>query len=372
MSKNKNALLQQAYTALKGGRKQEARQLLTQLVTQHPEEFRGWLWLASVAATPQQAMTYVERAAQINPTHPSVTKARAWAEQRVDSGQVAGITGQRSVVGGKAEGDNGVAEAAANKRPFLPLLWAGVAALVLVLLLAGTWVIGGGLLANSDQTAYSQQPADDTARFVADGEPERNDTATITAVDLPAEPTMTATPPPTRNPLQAKAVAASNEPLPTWTTTPTPSPTPTATPTPAPTFVAGWDYAQRPAGVRADERWIDINLTTQALTAYEGDTPVFSTLISSGISSRRTVTGQFRVWLRVPSQTMDGRRLGYDYYLENVPYVMYFYRDFAIHGTYWHNNFGTPMSSGCVNMRIDEAEWLYNWSRLGTLVNVRY
>jgi lipoprotein-anchoring transpeptidase ErfK/SrfK len=69
---------------------------------------------------------------------------------------------------------------------------------------------------------------------------------------------------------------------------------------------------------------------------------------------------------------MDGRRLGFNYVLSNVPYVMYFYGDYAIHGTYWHNNFGTPMSHGCVNMTTADARWLYNWSSYGTLVNVHY
>lgn len=90
------------------------------------------------------------------------------------------------------------------------------------------------------------------------------------------------------------------------------------------------------------------------------------------MAGHATVTGQFHVWLRFESQTMDGRLLGYDYYLEDVPYVMYFYNDYALHGTFWHNNFGTPMSHGCVNLATPDAQWLYNWSSLGTMVNVHY
>lgn len=126
------------------------------------------------------------------------------------------------------------------------------------------------------------------------------------------------------------------------------------------------------ANVASGERWIDINLSTQRLTAYEGNQAVYSSLISSGTWAYPTVTGQFRIWLRYASQTMNGYRLGYDYYLPNVPYVMYFYKDYAIHGTYWHNNFGTPMSHGCVNMTTADAQWLYNWSSYGTMVNVHY
>jgi LysM repeat protein len=119
-------------------------------------------------------------------------------------------------------------------------------------------------------------------------------------------------------------------------------------------------------------RWIDVNLTTQTLTAYEGNTAVLTTAVSTGTYLYPTVTGQFSIYMRYPSQTMNGYLLGYDYYLENVPYVMYFYRGFSLHGTYWHNNFGVPMSHGCVNLPTDMAQWLYNWSDYGTLVNVHY
>jgi lipoprotein-anchoring transpeptidase ErfK/SrfK len=119
-------------------------------------------------------------------------------------------------------------------------------------------------------------------------------------------------------------------------------------------------------------RWIDINLSTQRLTAFEGNVPVFSAVVSTGIRAYPTVVGQFKIYTRYASQTMDGRRLGFDYYLPNVPYVMYFYGNYAIHGTYWHTNFGTPMSHGCVNMRTPDAEWLYSWSSIGTPVNVHY
>ena len=129
-----------------------------------------------------------------------------------------------------------------------------------------------------------------------------------------------------------------------------------------------------PSNVNAapGEHWIDVNLTTQSLTAYEGDQPVLTTYISSGAWPHLTVTGQFQVYIRYQSQDMNGFRLGYDYYLENVPYVMYLYKDYALHGTYWHNNFGFPMSHGCVNMKTADAQWLFNWSSYGTVVNVHY
>ncbi|MFN2190518.1 MAG: LysM peptidoglycan-binding domain-containing protein [Candidatus Promineifilaceae bacterium] len=120
------------------------------------------------------------------------------------------------------------------------------------------------------------------------------------------------------------------------------------------------------------ERWIEVDLTVQRLIAYEEERPVYTTAVSSGLWPYVTVTGLYKVYLRYESQTMNGYRLGYDYYLENVPYVMYFYRDFSIHGTYWHNNFGSPMSHGCVNTPTPAAQWLYNWSDLGTPVYIHY
>jgi LysM repeat protein len=111
-------------------------------------------------------------------------------------------------------------------------------------------------------------------------------------------------------------------------------------------------------------RWIDVDLSSQRLTAYQGNSPVFSALISSGLSRTPTVIGRFKVQTKLRSTRMRGP--GYD--LPGVPYTMYFYKGYAIHGTYWHNNFGHPMSHGCVNMRTADAGWLFNWASVGTPV----
>ncbi len=108
-------------------------------------------------------------------------------------------------------------------------------------------------------------------------------------------------------------------------------------------------------------------LSEQRLYAYDGDQMVRTTLISSGVSQYPTVTGTFYIYLRYTSARMIGP--GYD--LPNVPYVMYFHESYGLHGTYWHSNFGHPMSHGCVNMPTSEAEWAYNWSTYGTPVIIR-
>lgn len=121
------------------------------------------------------------------------------------------------------------------------------------------------------------------------------------------------------------------------------------------------------AGAPANgKRWIEINLAEQTLTAWQGDVAVLHSIISSGTQATPTVKGRYTINRKYTKQRMTGP--GYD--LPNVPWVMYFYQGYAIHGAYWHTQFGTPRSHGCVNMRIDEAEMLYHWADFGTEVYV--
>ena len=115
-------------------------------------------------------------------------------------------------------------------------------------------------------------------------------------------------------------------------------------------------------------RWIEVNLSEQTLTAWQGDAAVMHTYISSGLPNTPTVTGHFKIGTKYSSQRMVGP--GYD--LPGVPWVMYFYSGYAIHGAYWHNNFGSPMSHGCVNMSPGESQMLYSWAPAGTEVYVHY
>ncbi len=113
-----------------------------------------------------------------------------------------------------------------------------------------------------------------------------------------------------------------------------------------------------------DGRWINVDLSEQKLYAYEGTDMVASFLVSTGISLYPTELGQYNIYVKMRYSDMHG----IDYFLPNVPYTMYYSGDFSIHGTYWHHNFGTPMSHGCINMDTSDAEWLYNWASVGTLV----
>jgi lipoprotein-anchoring transpeptidase ErfK/SrfK len=115
---------------------------------------------------------------------------------------------------------------------------------------------------------------------------------------------------------------------------------------------------------------IFIDLTNQRIYAFEDNTLKYNFLISSG-KWGRTPTGTFRIWIKLKSTLMAGgsKALGTYYYLPNVPYTMYFYnnqipktRGYGIHGTYWHDNFGHPMSHGCINMKTEEVEQLFYWA----------
>lgn len=117
------------------------------------------------------------------------------------------------------------------------------------------------------------------------------------------------------------------------------------------------------------ERWIEVNLSTYTLTAWVGETPVMSTLIVTGAPISPTVEGEFRVYWKLPSQTMSGVGPdGISYEQPDVPDVMYFFEDWAIHGAYWRSGFGYAASHGCVNVPLQEAEWLYEWASVGTRV----
>ncbi|MFN8459522.1 MAG: LysM peptidoglycan-binding domain-containing protein [Anaerolineae bacterium] len=141
-----------------------------------------------------------------------------------------------------------------------------------------------------------------------------------------------------------------------------------AMPNPSPWNVYPVAYQRNPVV----EKWIDVDLTTQSLVAYEGRQAVFKSRVSSGIWEHPTIVGTFQIYVKYESADMSGGAGDEAYFLPSVPYVMYFSGNFGLHGTYWHHNFGTPMSHGCVNLPTRAAEWLYNWAPVGTRVVTHY
>lgn len=130
----------------------------------------------------------------------------------------------------------------------------------------------------------------------------------------------------------------------------------------------------------ASNKHIYIDLTNQRIYAFEGNTLIHNFLVSTG-KWGRTPTGDFNIWIKLRYTRMSGgnQALGTYYNLPNVPYTMYFYNKdvpktmgYGIHGAYWHNNFGHPMSHGCINMKEEEVAQLYAWAQPTNVGNTTY
>jgi hypothetical protein len=120
---------------------------------------------------------------------------------------------------------------------------------------------------------------------------------------------------------------------------------------------------KRPEEISRDEKWIHVDLSEQTLVAYEGDRPVFATLVSSGKEGYTPPLGTFRVHEKHLSVTMNASDpIDGWYEVEEVPWTLYYWEGFALHGAYWHNDFGRPRSHGCTNIAPADARWLFQWT----------
>ncbi len=390
-SRSVQQAIENARQALQRGDRQAARRWAEQAIALAPKTEDAWLLLAAVSS-PRAAVACMEQALQINPGSERARRGMAWALEQVRRQESArGDTQPRKTPTAPSPSvpppspppvPAAAFPAAAAPRPSAPspprkktrrpaILWALLT--LTILCAAALWTFWPGRAAPAPALwLNTPQP---TATPTLPGAPANFVKATLTPspTDLltsPSTPTLLVPPSPT----------ATASPTPAPTSTASPSPSPSETPLPSPEAftetpaVAGLVYVtpDTPAPVVSSyspaggERWIDIDLSEQRLYAYEGDTVVASFVVSTGTAQYPTVTGQFRIYVKYVSTTMSGP----GYYLPNVPYTMYFYRGYGIHGTYWHNNFGTPMSHGCVNMRTSDAAWLFDWASVGTLVVV--
>jgi len=398
MNPNQTAALkniEQAQTALKSDDKNAARQFAAQAAEMAPELEEVWLMMAALSA-PRASMKHVERALQINPNSVRAQKGMAWAMENLRKAEAEKTATMLAAAPEPVE----VVKAPRNRRAF----WAAVVVLFLCLvcgvgvvfagkpvlaLVQGNAAVGMPFALPQNSTAVSSITAgnmtanntteDSTASFGQTGtvmltiSPTASFTPSMTLTAMPtytASATFTAsvtsTPTLTETPTSTATEEISPTPLPSDT------PEPTAIPIPTQKFraaaTAAGSTGGSSSGVSGGKHWIDVDLTNQMVYAYEGDTIVNSFLVSTGAQPRLTVTGSYHVYER----HYKGNMWGPGYFLPDVPYIMYFYKGYALHGTYWHANFGTPMSHGCVNLSIPDAEWLYNWSTLGTLVKVHY
>jgi lipoprotein-anchoring transpeptidase ErfK/SrfK len=367
-----------AREALKKGSMTEARQLAERAAELAPQSEDPWLILAAVVS-PRESMEYIRKALEANPDSPRAKKGMEWAMQKLGETPKpkAGTSSRdrKQAQGGVRSGDE---KNPKKSFPILPILlilmgcavfifaaWSAVKSPVLasILNISPTPQVQIKPFAQVEIAKPAAQAVVSTAIVTAmpttESQPEFANIAptlapTLEVLTLPTETQVVAPATATTLPeviSESGAVSAQ-----IVADTPTPEFT---EPTVAP-------YAPPQVAVGNGEHWIDVDLSQQRLYAYAGDTLMNSFVVSTGTWQTPTVTGEFNIWIKLRSATMTGP----GYYLPDVPFVMYFYQDYGLHGTYWHNNFGTPMSHGCVNLATPDAEWLYDFSSVGTLVNV--
>jgi len=386
-----------AREALRRGDKNTARDLGEKAALLVPNLEDAWLILVAADSNPEDALAYAQKALELNPASTRAHKAMEWATrqlQKTRSEASFGLTvdavalGQWPGVGnisGVAEPVRDVRSGApvyrptervvgqqsrvrAEKKPNWQLFIYGGALLGLLICAMIGVAVAWSAINSTPLTSFLQNIVPTQEALWAQVDIAKTG---VTPIDVSAfAPQSTAV---VATPLVAEeaSTSAPTE-LPDIVPTETPgvmamevlADTPTSEyvpPTNAPPVVASGNG-------KGGARWIDVNLSTQSVYAYEGNTVVNSFIVSTGTWMTPTVTGKYKIWIKFKSTSMSGP----GYYLPNVPYVMYFHKGYGLHGTYWHNNFGTPMSHGCVNLRTSDAEWLYNWASVGTVVNVHY
>ncbi len=373
----------EAREALQRGDKEAAWQLGKRAALIAPEMEDAWLVLAASDSDPQKALAYAQEALKINPASPRARRGLEWARARVEKHGTGNVSVKQGVSLGLPMGQQGAIASlprsvSSVSIPTPPLkIKSNVRNRLYLAFLIGAGCLTVGFVAffawanpalasivNNIRTPGSTQenlwaPVDiakatvtpiDVSKFAPDVDTLANQspaTSTSVPTDMPtlvASEAPTATPEVTDTPGAMVMEIVGDAPVPT-----------------------NEALVQYPAGGNG-QRWIDVNLSEQRVYVYDGDVVVNSFLASTGLPGTPTVTGKYRIWIKVRIQDMSGP----GYYLRDVPWVMYFYEDYGFHGTYWHNNFGTPMSRGCVNLTIDDAAWLYNWASVGTVVNIHY
>ena len=361
-----------AREALHRGDKQSAWQWGKRAVLAAPKMEDAWLILAAADQNAQDSLAYARKALEVNPTSTRARRGLEWAVARVKQANVGNALVEKSTnasfsIGRKdtlatltqpiSRGTIPSSQSKINKRNSLyPTILIGAGCLLVGLV--GFFALTSPVLASILSSVSAPVPTQENL---------------WASVDI-AKPTIAP------NDGNLLAFRSELQDIPSVAAPEDPIVVLKATATPGMVVMEVVDDNSLGQSVLPDEariqfpaedngeRWIDVNLSEQRVYAYEGDVVVNSFLVSTGVAETPTVTGEYQIYVKVRIQDMSGP----GYYLPEVPWVMYFYEEYGFHGTYWHNNFGTPMSRGCVNMRIDDAAWLYDWASVGTTVNVHY
>lgn len=351
-------LLRQGETAARAGEEAKARRIFRAVLTRDPANLAALLWMAWLSEDPRTGLRFAERALEADPNSKRALEAQRWAQSQITTSAEQGTTPQDRMLSGDFP----------NWRRLAPLVAIGsLLAFALGAMLIILWFSNdlhpamAGFVVPSSPTpsATLSRPPTDTATLL----PSHTRTAEPTAI-----PTETPSPTSRRTPTPTSTATPFPTPTVTSSTTPLPSPTPTAPSTDTPPSPTPEAASPTETPTRDSVRWVDVDLSAQTLTAYEGEIPVRSTLVSTGLPNTPTPVGEYRIYIKLRYDDMSGP----GYYLRDVPYTMYFYRGYGIHGTYWHSNFGHPMSHGCINLPTSQAEWLFHWASVGTLVKIHW
>lgn len=388
--------LRQGIEAARTGKENEARTHLIAVLKQDPNNIPALLWLAFVLPSPQDTIRLLERVLTLDPTNERARAGLRWARERLglppeeiqpaatpDSQPVAASPDPsgthdsiRSILLSEEVQQKSKKGALAHRarRTINPFIGT-------ILILVGLGVIGLGLnalLFGPPQTLAAWIPAavekpvpearsaapevqDKAAVISAPPITQKSFTSGSDSIVLTKKPAKTAL---TKSHLSSEPAQAAT--LPTAPAKSEPiyvNPLKLVGPIgPMPSTASAkvstgkLQLAYQPA--HPDEKWIEVNVTSQQLIAWEGEKPVMSFTVSTGLPGTPTVLGQYHIYWKLTSTLMTG----YNYYLPDVPYTMYFYGGYGLHGTYWHSNFGQPMSHGCVNLKTEEAKQLFEWA----------
>ena len=371
LSPDLKAVLQQGIQAVKTGNRSLALKHLTTVLKQHPEQVDALLWLACVLPKAEDSLRVLDRVQALDPDNPHLENGRRWAEKRL--AKVAQQAPAKSPPSPPkirspffAFLDSPNRSVLVGTSMVLLLLLVGLVTLLLtppqsLAELLPTTTISQKIIAPAAPITYIDQPAADAAApqvepplaDVSSPLPTTTDADAIPAIidETVADNTETTA--------QVEALPDSRSQVEQALTLNGATPILNITdlivnPQPAPVDEALLAYKPTHPG----EKWIEVNVTTQEVTAWEGNVPVMHFIVSTGLPHTPTVLGEYRIYQKLVSTRMIGP--GYD--LPGVPYTMYFHRGYALHGAYWHTNFGQPMSHGCVNFSPEEAKTLFDWA----------
>jgi lipoprotein-anchoring transpeptidase ErfK/SrfK len=348
-------LLRRGQLAARRGETVRAVRLLRAALIADSSNLDARLWLAAIAEDPEESLQILTGVLHEHPGHPRALAGLRWACERLDD---------RARPGQEVQPPACPQVQALPGPPLRPPAAIRVILALLCLLgVMGVAVVAGQIWVQAERPLpgfLAAFPPSGLGFDEASGAPS-HDTPVPGAGHTPAlataaeSPEVTSLPSvtPLPTPIVPTATPVPTEVAPTATPAPTEAP---ATPTPDPTAAPDEDLPAVEGG--HEGKWIEVILSEQALIVWEGQTAVRRMIVSTGSAWTPTVTGTFRVYLKVRSQTMTGP----GYTLPRVPHVLFFYGDYAIHGTYWHDSFGTPVSRGCVNLTLADAEWLFSWA----------